>query len=97
MITSEVVEQFKKRMRIYHSTEDDSLEDILESSFIVVQNLCGEFDIDNPEGRELVFERARYVYWDSVEFFEENFQSRIHSFGYTLAFERKETAGGSND
>lgn len=94
IITSDVVEQFKKRMRIYHDTEDDSLADILESSFIVVKNLCGEFDMKNPEGRELVFERARYVYWDSVEFFEENFQKRIHSFGYTLAFEE---VGDSSD
>lgn len=98
MITQEITDQFKKRMRIYHKSEDGFLRGILESSFIVVKNLCGEFDItENAEGRELVFERARYLYHDQVEFFEQNFQSRIHSFGYTLAFEEDETEADAND
>ena len=86
MITEEIIKAFKQRMRIYHDTEDDSLESMLESSFLVVKNLCGDFDIrSDAEGRELVFERTRYVYHDSVEFFEQNFRSRIHSYGYQLA------------
>lgn len=86
MITEEIITAFKQRMRIYHDTEDASLEAMLESSFLVVKNLCGDFDIgSDAEGRELVFERTRYVYHDSVEFFEQNFRSRIHSYGYQLA------------
>lgn len=86
MITEEIITAFKQRMRIYHDTEDASLESMLESSFLVVKNLCGDFDINSDaEGRELVFERTRYVYHDSVEFFEQNFRSRIHSYGYQLA------------
>lgn len=91
MITEEIIDQFKKRMRIYHESEDDSIKQMLESSFIVVKNLCGEFEIkDNAEGKELVFERTRYLYNDNVEFFEQNFLSRIHAFGYTLRFDAEE-------
>lgn len=88
MINSSTINQFKKRMRIYHDTEDDFIELLLESSFSSLKNDCGEFDIDTHiEGKELVFERARYAYYDSLEFFDKNFQSRIHNLGYQLAGE----------
>lgn len=97
MITKEVIDEFKARMRIYHKTEDDSIEQMLEASFFVLKNLCGEFDLNDREGKELVFERTRYVYHDSVEFFEQNFRSRIHSFGYTLSFQADEDSEVNDD
>lgn len=82
MITAELLADFKSRMRIFHDTEDDNLEWLLESSYRVIQARCGAFDItESVEGKELVFERARYAYHDSVEYFEENFLTQLHSFG----------------
>lgn len=86
MITDEVLEEFKQRMRITHSIEDDNLKNILEMSYIDLKVRCGEFDLnDYKRGRELVFERSRYVYNDSLEFFEDNFLSEITSIGFELA------------
>ncbi|EAC9274055.1 phage gp6-like head-tail connector protein, partial [Listeria monocytogenes] len=34
--------------------------------------------------RELVIDRTRYAYNDSIEFFNENFQSQITSLGFSL-------------
>ncbi|ETC90810.1 hypothetical protein EPB68_13295 [Enterococcus faecalis] len=70
--------KFKKRMKIFGSSEDDSLKEILAASFLRLNSLIYP---TNPENDltfiELVFERSRYVYNDSLEFFEANYQSDI--------------------
>ena len=72
-------------MRISHSIEDENLKSILNMSYEDLKNRCGDFDIDEYlRGRELVFERSRYVYNDSLEFFEDNFLSEITSIGIEL-------------
>lgn len=72
------LEKFKKRMKIFGSSEDDSLKEILATSFLRLNSLIYP---TNPEHDltfiELVFERSRYAYNDSLEFFEINFQSDI--------------------
>lgn len=72
------LENFKKRMKIFGTSEDDSLKEILAASFLRLNSLIYP---TNPENDlsfiELVFERSRYVYNDSLEFFEINFQSDI--------------------
>ena len=85
MITPQIVEEFKERMRITHSIEDDNLQRLLSSSYEAIKRDCGSFDITtNAMGRELVFERTRYAYNDALEFFQTNFLSEIHSFGFSL-------------
>lgn len=85
MISDEVLKEFKSRMRISHSIEDENLKSILNMSYEDLKNRCGDFDIDEYlRGRELVFERSRYVYNDSLEFFEDNFLSEITSIGIEL-------------
>ena len=85
MISDEVLKEFKSRMRISHSIEDDNIKNILEMSYEDLKNRCGDFDIEEYlRGRELVFERSRYVYNDSLEFFEDNFLSEITSIGLEL-------------
>lgn len=85
MISDEVLKEFKSRMRISHSIEDENLKSILNMSYEDLKNRCGDFDIDEYlRGRELVFERSRYVYNDSLEFFEDNFLSEITSIGLEL-------------
>lgn len=64
-------------MRIFHSADDDNLKSILESSLVAIKRWCGSDDVNKLEIRELVIERSRYVFNDSLEFFNENFQSEL--------------------
>lgn len=85
IITGEILDEFKKRMKISHSSEDEILEAILSSSVEDIKQKCGEFDINNNlRARELVFERSRYVYNDALEFFNDNFTSQITSLALEL-------------
>ena len=64
---------FKQRMRISYDTDDENLKAILDSSVSAIGKLTGSEDISNPMIRELVIERSRYVFNDSLEFFYDNF------------------------
>ena len=68
---------FKERMRIYHDGEDKNLSRMLESSVDAVERLVGSGDFYDRQVRELILERARYVYNDQVEFFYGNFKEDI--------------------
>ncbi|ELY8216636.1 phage gp6-like head-tail connector protein [Enterococcus faecium] len=73
----QLLKDFKSRMRIFNNADDDNLENILESSTAAIKRWCGSEDITKPEIRELIIERSRYVYNDSLEFFNENFLSEL--------------------
>ena len=72
-----LLKSFKERMRIFHNGEDANLSKMLESSESAILSLVGSNDSANPRVRELILERARYVYNDQVEFFYENFQGDL--------------------
>ena len=72
-----LLKYFKERMRIFHSGEDKNLSRMLESSEANILNLVGSQYPTEPRVRELILERARYVYNDQVEFFYENFQGDL--------------------
>ena len=81
-MTSEVelhplLKPFKERMRIFHSGEDENLSRMLESSEANILSLVGSQRPTEPRVRELILERARYVYNDQVEFFYGNFQGDL--------------------
>lgn len=87
VVTSELLEEFKKRMHITHD-EDDNLIRLLSFSIADIKSKCGPFDIEvNDVAKELVFERTRYTYNDALEYFNANFQSQINSLGMSIAFE----------
>lgn len=69
--------EFKARMSIYHSSEDDELKNMLQASYDAIDRMTGVSDITNVQFKELVIERTRYAYNDQVEFFEDNFLSTI--------------------
>ena len=50
---------------------------MLESSEANIFSLVGSQRPTEPKVRELILERARYVYNDQVEFFYENFQGDL--------------------
>lgn len=69
---------FKSRMKIFGNFEDDALIALLANSFKRITQLIGEYKSeDNLNFVELVFERSRYAYNDSLEYFEDNFQPMI--------------------
>lgn len=66
--------------------EDANLVAILSASEKALLSQCGEYDIEADEDfRELVIERGRYVYNDSLEYFNANFQSMINALGVNKA------------
>lgn len=73
----QLLKDFKMRMRIFHDAEDDNLKNILSSSMVAIKRWCGSDDVTKPEIKELVMERSRYVYNDSLEFFNDNFLSEL--------------------
>ncbi|AGZ26274.1 hypothetical protein [Staphylococcus pasteuri] len=84
MITDTHVEEFKNRNRIFYDIEDDRIKNDLEISYDDIQAKCGKFDINKVSlGRELVFERTRYVFNDKLEEFHNNFLSSIVQFQIT--------------
>lgn len=80
MITSDHVEEFKNRNRIFYDIEDDRIESDLKMSYEDIKSKCGDFDMNNVIGRELVYERTRYVFNDKLEEFHNNFLSNIVQF-----------------
>lgn len=80
MITSDHVEEFKNRNRIFYDIEDDRIESDLKMSYEDIKSKCGDFDMNNAIGRELVYERTRYVFNDKLEEFHNNFLSNIVQF-----------------
>ena len=81
MITYELVQAFKARNRIFYDMEDERIKNDLLVSYEDIKAKCGEFDINQSSvGRELVFERTRYVLNDHLEDFHVNFLSQIVQF-----------------
>jgi hypothetical protein len=95
-ISTELLKQFKDRMHITHSSEDDNLKELLSFSILAIKRTCGAFDINGTEdidvrAKELVLERTRYAYNDAVEYFEDNFLSELNSLGLSIAFKASDT------
>lgn len=79
---NDLLVEFKERMHISHNSEDDNLIRILESSKEYIDSRCGVSADTNQQAKELVLERSRYAYNDSVEYFEDNFLSQILSLSF---------------
>lgn len=76
MITDTHVEEFKNRNRIFYDIEDDRIKNDLGMSYEDIKAKCGDFDMQQSSlGRELVYERTRYVFNDKLEEFHNNFLS----------------------
>lgn len=87
MISTEILNEFKERMHL-GDYEDENLSRILSASVVALQKACGNYDINVDEDyKELVFERSRYVYNDALEYFNNNFLSRITDLSLNKALE----------
>jgi len=90
MVTPEIVEEFKERMHL-GDFEDGNLKRILETSYDDLIEMCGDYTMDDVAFKELVFERSRYVYNDALEYFEENFLTRINTLSMRKALNEDES------
>ncbi|MDC0825450.1 hypothetical protein [Lactococcus petauri] len=74
------LEAFKHRMRISATDENeiDNLNLMLATSYISILRLVGVKDASDLEVKELIFERARYVYNDALDEFEGNYRKNIY-------------------
>lgn len=93
LINENIVQEFKDKMHISHSAEDDNLKSLLSFSYASVKSKCGSFDLEghtdiDRRGKELVLERSRYSYNDAVEYFEDNFLGEITSLSLDIAYEK---------
>lgn len=94
-VSEDLLKTFKDRMHISHNSEDSNLKQLLSFSIADLQDKCGVFNVDEHDrARELVMERTRYAYNDSIEFFDENFQSQITNLGFSLYVAE---SGGSDE
>lgn len=70
--------EFKARMRIFHDSEDNDIVKQLDDSKAAIIALVGNFDpVSFNLGKELIFERTRYVRNEALEYFNDNFQRLI--------------------
>ena len=76
---------------MYKRQEDDNLRVILASSLSAINDMVGSNDIKDLSVKELVLERSRYVYNDSLEYFADNFKDEIARVSLRL------TLGGASD
>lgn len=97
MITPEVLQEFKRKMKISHN-DDENLTDILNRAAAYVKTKCGAFTFEKEGATELdslavglVFERSRFDYNDALEYFEDAFQSEIVGLGMEYALKEGAT------
>ncbi|MGL9971479.1 phage gp6-like head-tail connector protein [Enterococcus sp. DIV1420a] len=89
MNTQVYITEFKKRFRIFNTSEDEEIGQQLEDSYQDIQSLIGLFDPKKyRKGKELVFERTRYLRNEALEYFYGNFQTMIMDASIDLAGEK---------
>ncbi|MGG3737537.1 hypothetical protein [Aeribacillus pallidus] len=97
MITPEILKEFKERMKL-GDEEDENLIRILSASNKSLIRICGDYDINQDEEfKELVFERARYVYNDALEYFQTNFLTQINDLRIAKALEEIQLEEGETN
>ncbi|MEB7433340.1 phage head-tail adapter protein [Bacillus sp. JR_15] len=92
-ITDDLLSEFKDYTKISHDTEDEYLKNLLKKSYSNLVSRFGEFNIyEDLEGQDLVFARSRYAYEDLLEYFNDNYQDDLISFGLNNV-----TGSGTNE
>lgn len=74
----------KAYLHIVSSEDDTNLKSLLNTAHATLKRWCGLFDLENEEGKQLVFDYVRYMHAGASEYFYKNFQTQIISFGFSL-------------
>ena len=88
MVTESLIKEFKDVMHITHN--DKKIKGMLMRSIAYIKSRCGDFDIEEEseiglQAKDLVFNRARYDYYESTDLFEDNYLSEITHLSLLLA------------
>lgn len=88
-ITDKIVNEFKEQY-VKESglgvESDSTFKKMLETAYAYIIERTAYFDIEEePTGKQLVFDRARYVRANASEMFYENFLADMNGFGLKLA------------
>jgi len=78
-VPHKLLDDFKRRMKIFHKSEDEELSRSLTASQARIKQLTNCEDLTEPLIAELIMERSRYAYNDQLEFFEKLFINEIMS------------------
>lgn len=79
-----LLEELKSKLKITWNDEDADLSDSIARGQAYIQGLTGTtLSFDAGEPKTLLLEYCRYDYNNAVEYFEENFGSRIMRLQYT--------------
>ena len=65
----------KAHLHIFHSVEDDYLQSLLKQSQLAVARMTGVSEGDEYD--ELVLNRVRYAYNDTLDKFEQRYQTML--------------------
>jgi len=95
--TTGLLDEFKRRNHIFHDSENESLDEILNKSRVAIKRLVGSDDITDLQIAELVLERSRYVYNDALEYFDDNFQSELIGVSLNNYSDESGVADDSNE
>lgn len=91
-ITGNIVEEFKDQYVKETGLgveSDDTFKKMLKTAYAYIIEHTDEFDInEEPTGKQLVFDRVRYVRANASELFYENYLADMNGFGLKLAMER---------
>lgn len=82
--SSSYLDELKRRLHILHSHDDQNLRDLMKTAHAKVKGWCGQFDLDDEVGKNLVFEFVRFAYNGKAENFYESYKSDLVDYGFTL-------------
>lgn len=78
------LEALKAYLHIVTDDDDTNLKSLLKTAHSTLIRWCGSFDLENEEGKQLVYDYVRYMRAGVSEYFYQNFKSQIISFGFSL-------------
>lgn len=80
-------EEYYKELQNYLKSPDADKENIiaqLKRAHAWVKGRCGNFELTNDRGRDLVFNRVRFDYNGYLEHFESSFMNDLSSLSFEL-------------
>lgn len=78
------LKEMKDYLHVITDDDDKNLIALSKTAHSTLKRWCGSFDLDNEEGKQLVFDYVRYMRAGASEYFYKNFESQIQSFGFSL-------------
>lgn len=79
-----ILKEMKDYLHVLTDDDDNNLKALSKTAHSTLKRWCGSFDLDNDEGKQLVFDYVRYMRAGASEYFYKNFESQIHNFGFSL-------------